>query len=342
MTMFGRPTRRRLLSLAGAGALFPRALAAGGPGTKAPHRLYRVTYRGRTEVEQGFDDYLAANDVGVEVIERDAGRDISRLPAFVREIKQLRPDLIYTWGTPVTLGIAGTHDAGDPDRFVTDIPVVFALVAAPVASRIVAALDPPGRNVTGAVHVVPPQAQLRAMAAYRPFTKLGVLYTPTEQNSIAIVAEVRTLQQAMGFTLVERTFPIGADGAPRADGLERMVAEIRAAGATWLYLLPDTFLGTLYDRIAPAALAAALPTFGAAELAIRRGGALVGLISRYYSVGQLAASKATRILRRGEPAAAIPIETLKRFSLIINLPVAHALGLYPPIEMLNYAEVLTG
>jgi len=34
------------------------------------------------------------------------------------------------------------------------------------------------------------------------------------------------------------------------------------------------------------------------------------------------------------------VETLKRFSLLINMRVARDLGMYPPIEMLNYAEVI--
>ncbi|MFN3547274.1 MAG: ABC transporter substrate binding protein, partial [Mesorhizobium sp.] len=198
------------------------------------------------------------------------------------------------------------------------------------------------RLLTGAVHVVPTETQLRAMHAYRPITRLGVLYTGSEQNSVSIVEELRRLRETMDFSLVERQFRRGDDGRPSPDGIEDLIAEIGSEGANWLYLLPDTFLGTQYARVVPAALANRLPTFGAAELAIRQGGALVGLISRYYSVGQLAASKAVRILRDGEPAGEIPIETLKRFSLIINLPVARKLDLYPPIEMLNYAEVLTG
>lgn len=327
------------------------ALAAGGlAGTMAPalaqgsktYTIYRITYRGRTEVEDGFDDYLASNGVNVQFIERDAERGVALLPKFKEEIRALKPDLVYTWGTPVTLGIAGRQDAADKQDFITDIPVVFALVSSPTAAGLVADNARPGRNVTGAVHVVPTETQLRAMHSYRPITRLGVLYTASEPNSVSIVQELRGLRETMGFSLVERQFNVGTDNRPSPDGIEDLIGEIGAEGANWLYLLPDTFLGTQYDRVVPAALAGRLPTFGAAELAIRQGGALVGLISRYYSVGQLAASKAVRILRDGTPAGDVPIETLKRFSLIINLPVAKKLDLYPPIEMLNYAEVLTG
>ncbi|MEJ8571565.1 ABC transporter substrate-binding protein [Microbaculum marinum] len=334
--------RREFLWLGAGGAvalMAGRAFAKGTPDD--PYRIYRITYRGRTPVEDGFDNYLAANGVSVEFIERDADRDTSKMPGFVEEIRQLKPDLVYTWGTGVTLGAAGKYDAEDGSDYITDIPIVFALVSAPVKAGLVPSLEEPGRNVTGAVHVVPTETQLRAMASYRPFTKLGVLYTPTEPNSVAIVEELGRLQETLGFELVPREFRI-VDGKPTADGVEDLIAEIKQGGAEWLYLLPDTFLGTVYDRVVPAALAEKLPTFGAAELAVREGGALVALVSRYYSVGQLAASKAIKILTQGVPPEQIPIETLSRFSLIINMEVAKELELYPPIEMLNYAEVLTG
>jgi putative ABC transport system substrate-binding protein len=324
-----------------AGVLAPR-LTGQARAQQGPYRIYRVTYRGRTEVEDGFDDYLASNGIAAEFIERDAGQSTAKLPEFVDEIRLLKPDLVYTWGTPVTLGIAGRYDAEDKQKFITDIPIVFALVASPLNARLVADRAKPGRNLTGAVHVVPTETQLRAMHSYRPITRLGVLYTATEQNSLSIVQEHKDLQQPMGFSLIERQFRVGGDGRPTPDGIEELVGEIKKEGANWLYLLPDTFLGTQYGRVTPAAMAEALPTFGAAELAIRQGGALVALISRYYSVGQLAASKAVKILKKEVPVEDVPIETLKRFSLIINMPVAKKLDLYPPIDMLNYAEVLTG
>jgi len=331
----GRLSRRAVLAAGSASLMLPGRLRA-----DPRPRIYRVTFRGPTEVEEGFADYLEAHDFAVDYIERDIARDPRRLPGLVEEIHALRPDLVYTWGTPVTLGIAGRWDEPPSPAHVVDIPVVFALVAAPVAAGIMPDLASSGRNVTGAVHVVPLETQIRAMQSYRPFKRVGVLYSRSEQNSRAIVAELETLAPVMGFTVASRTFAETADGQPVADGAEDLVASLAHDGAEWLYYLPDTFLGTIYDRVTPAALANRLPTFGAAELAVRQGGALVGLVSRYYSVGQLAASKALLILRDGVPPAEIPATTLRRFALIINMETARALEIYPPLAMLNYAEVL--
>jgi putative ABC transport system substrate-binding protein len=305
-----------------------------------PFKIFMITFRGETEVERGYRDYLAQRRIAVEITLRDAERDAKKVAAFVEEIRAMKPDLVYTWGTPVTLATVGAYDAVDPAKHITDIPVVFTMVAAPVRAKVVPSLASSGRNVTGAFHVVPTDAQLRAMQSYREFSKLGVIYTPSEQNSVALVEELRQLAVTNGFELIERRIKIDDAGKPVADGVEDLVRELKEAGATWFYLLPDTFLGTILDRVTPYARDISLPTFGASELAVREGGALAGLICRYYSVGQLTAVKSEQILVGKTKPADIPIETLRRFSLIVNMEVARALHLYPPLAMLNYAEVI--
>jgi putative ABC transport system substrate-binding protein len=69
-------------------------------------------------------------------------------------------------------------------------------------------------------------------------------------------------------------------------------------------------------------------------------GALLGLVSRYYSIGQFAAFKAEQILAGRMPASRIQVETLTRFSLQIDLRAARRLGILPPLEMFNYAELI--
>ncbi len=70
-------------------------------------------------------------------------------------------------------------------------------------------------------------------------------------------------------------------------------------------------------------------------------GALSGLVSRYYSVGQFTAHKAEQILVDRISPSAIPIETLKRFSYQIRISAAEKLNLPPPLPMLGYAELIS-
>jgi putative ABC transport system substrate-binding protein len=118
------------------------------------------------------------------------------------------------------------------------------------------------------------------------------------------------------------------------------VRELKAGGAQWLYLPPDSFLGTIaQDVIIPAAMELGLPTFASTEQ-LMQAGALSGLVGRYYSIGQFTAHKAEQILVHRQAPSSIPVETLKRFSYQIRLSAAEKLKLPPPLPMFNYAELI--
>jgi putative tryptophan/tyrosine transport system substrate-binding protein len=305
-----------------------------------PYRIYAVTWRGKTQVEKGFEDYLARQGIAVELIWRDAAQQAQRLPGFVNEIRSLRPDLVYTWGTPPTLGIVGGHAAAASGQFVTDIPVVFALVAAPVAAGLVPSLSAQRRDLTGVSHVAPVEAQLQAIRAYRPFTRLGVLYNAAERNSIATAEALRRLAGTQGFELIERTFDRQADGSALSSGIAEKVTALKQAGAQWLYLGPDSYLFSQMPRVAEAAMAQRLPTFSATEAALDLPAPiLTGLVSSYYTVGQFAGYKAEQILVNKQPARNIPIETLSRFLFVVRMDVAKQLDLLPPVALFNLASM---
>lgn len=320
--------RRDLLALAG-------AVALGAHAAPRPFRIYMVTWRGITDVERGFQGYLAEHGVPVEYVWRDAAQERYRLREFAREARDMHPDLVYTWGTPATLGMAGTFDA--PNAL--GVPLVFALVADPVGSRIVPRLAAPGRDVTGVFHVAPAAAQIQAIRAYRSFRKLGVLYNPAEANSVAVVRALGEELRRGGNELAEARFATNASGEPLADGVEDRVEGLRQAGAEWLYLGPDTFLYTQLARVAAAAQAQRLPTFATTESLIGSPApVLAGLVSRYREVGAFAAYKAQQILEHRAAARELPVETLTRFSFVVRVAVARALDFLPPVTLFNYAE----
>jgi putative ABC transport system substrate-binding protein len=345
------PSRRAWLTAALAATMPASAFAAANAqepatptrrNTAKPFRIYAITFRGMTDVEKGFEEYFASRKIPVQITYRDLNRDPARMAGFLDEIRATRPELVYTWGTSVTLGVIGAFDGINPSQHITDIPVVFTLVASPTLAKIVSEKDPTARqNVTGVVHVAPVAAQIKAMASYRPFQTLGVLYTPTEQNSIVVLDEIRKLGRANGFDTVSRTFRMDANRKVSAEGAADLVRELKEAKAQWLYLPPDSFLGTLaQDVIIPAAMEVGLPTFASTEQ-LMQAGALSGLVSRYYNVGQFTAHKAEQILVGKQVPSSIPIETLKRFSYQIRMSAAERLKLPPPLPMLGYAEMVT-
>ena len=69
-----------------------------------------------------------------------AGDEANRIRALAQELVGLQPDIILTYTTPATVAV---------QRETQTIPIVFAVVADPIASGIVARLDRPGGNITG-------------------------------------------------------------------------------------------------------------------------------------------------------------------------------------------------
>jgi putative ABC transport system substrate-binding protein len=119
-----------------------------------------------------------------------------------------------------------------------------------------------------------------------------------------------------------------------------MIRELKQQNAEWLYLPPDSYLGTQAQKvIIPAAMAVGLPAFASTEQLMDTG-ALTGLVSRYHAIGQFTAYKAEQILVNKVSASKIPVETLTRFALQVRMDVAEALKLPPPLPMFNYAELI--
>jgi putative ABC transport system substrate-binding protein len=85
-----------------------------------------------------------------------------------------------------------------------------------------------------------------------------------------------------------------------------------------------------------------LPVAAAYEDMAAKSQALVAVASRYYNVGRLAGFQAEQVLVNGFDPIDIPIRSLRRFSYVVNMETARRLGVYPPLMVLRYAEVVHG
>ncbi len=334
--------RRELLAGLGglgvAGAALP-ALAQPRVHNGRPFRIYMALFRGWEDCAQGFKDYFVNQGIPVELIVRDAGQDKGKLPGFVAEAKQMGVDLVFTWGTTVTQEMLGPWDNPDPARHITDIPAVFAIVSQPVGAKVVPDLKSSRRNVTGTTYLVPLETQVALIQSYRPFAVLGMVYNPQEPASAITIAELTALGRQQGFQLAALPVEV-VDGKPSPASIPAKVAEVKAAGAQFLYIPPDTFINVNRDVLTGAALEARLPSFAAAENPVVNSKAMFGAVYRYYPVGQLTAYKAEQILVQKRAAADIAIDAPKRMSIMINMPVVRQLAIYPPMNLLGLSEVI--
>lgn len=316
------------------------ASAGSATGGREVPLIYFVTWRGCEEACRGFKDYFARERISVEILERDAAQDKTKLAGFVQEAKLLQPDLVLTWGTSVSLGMLGPFDSANPTQHISEIPAVFMIVSQPVDSKLVPNFDSSGRNITGTRYLVPEETQLNVAREYRAFRRLGVIYNPLEKNSVINVERLRDLAEAQDFVLLAHPLPLGRNGEPDAESIPGLVADLARAEVDWIYQGSDSYLVKKSDVLTGAAADHQVPVISAGEMPVRTSGALLGVVNRYYIVGQYAARQALRILRNDAAPEDIPIESPSRFSVIINMTAAQKLRLFPPMKMLKYSEVV--
>lgn len=317
-----------------------RADSRAAPAADVRHQVMLILFRGMTDAERGFMKYFEEKKIPVDFIVRDAEGDATRLPGFAREIRTLRPDLVYTFGTTVTAAIAGTIDGAGSADVIRDIPIVFGIVADPVGARITGSLQSSSRNITGVSHVVPLPTQLKAMTSIVKVSRLAVVYNPLEKNSQLTVQALQDLAGEFKYSLEATPVGIGANGKPDPQTLPGIMASMLAKKPDAIYLPSDSFVIANAGLATAAAIDAGVPVFSATEDPIRKAGALAGLVSTYYNVGRFAAYKAEMILVQKKKPADIPIETLNRFTFLVHMKTAKALATYPPIHVMQTAEVI--
>lgn len=330
------------ISRSAAGALFAAVfMFAAGPGlvlAAEPHRVLMALWRGCEDACRGFQDYIREKNIPVDFIMRDVSA--GNFAETVAEARSLDIDLVVTWGTSATLGIVGPYDHVDPDLHLTDIPVLFMIVTDPVAAKVVPDLEKPARNVSGTLVVVPEDVQMQAIHSYMPFDRIGVAYNADEINAVKSVERLQAIAADHGFTVVAREIPIGANGKPNAASLPDVVADLATEEVDLIYIGSSSFILVNRDIFTQAALNHGIPVAAAGEVPVVESNALMGLVSRYYTIGQLTGRRAEEILVGGADPADIPVKALSRFSLIVNMAVAHKLKLYPPLSLLNIVEVI--
>lgn len=308
----------------------------------AQPRIMIVTWNGCEQACQGFQDYLQQRGLDVEYQMRDAGGQSQRLNQIRDEALASPPDLILTYGTNVSRAIAGTLPEALASGGASSIPKIFMIVADPVGAGLIKSLDDPGRpDLTGTFNRVPETVNIETIRSYLPsFKRLGMLVNRDEKNSLAKRDEMEALGRSMGFELLSADIALAADGKPLVSDIAPKVAQLKTAGADFLYLGSSSFLREQREAFTSTALAYSLPVLSPYEMMVRDSQALISVAARYYEVGQLAGELARTVLQDGVNAGRLPIARMTRFAVTINMSVAKKLGKIPPIELLQVAETV--
>ncbi len=317
---------------------FPHSYAQAGK----EFTIYMVFWRGCEETCEGFKEYIEENGIDAELVIRNANRDKGKLPGYVEEARALNADLVVTWGTSVTRGIAGTlSDQGNP-RFIHDIPIVFMVVADPIGSKVIVSYEKTGRdNVTGTRNRVPESVNINTIRSYYPaFKRLGLLYNTNEHNSVVKVKEIENLAGKMNFELVALELELGADGKPKPESIPVRMAELEAAGVDFIYLGSSSFLDVHRDIFTQSAVDHGIPVLSPYERLVRNSHALLSIAANYDDVGKLAGRQVKSILVDGKKPGDLPVLSVDRYAYVVNMATAKKLNMFPSVEILQIAETV--
>ncbi len=233
-----------------------------------------------------------------------------------------RPDVIVAIATPSAQAVvAGTKD----------IPVVFSAVTDPVAAKLVKTWDASGSNVTGVSDLSPLEKHLELIKKVAPQARrVGVIYSPGEANSVAIVEALKKAVAAAGMTLVEAAAARTVDVPSAAQSLVGKVDVI--------YAPTDNNVMSAFEGIVKVAQQAKLPVVAADTDAVKRG-AVAALGLNYYDLGRQTGKLVVRILN-GEAPGKIASQTSSTFELHVNPAAAQKQGVVLSDELLKSAKVV--
>jgi putative ABC transport system substrate-binding protein len=258
---------------------------------------------------------------------RYAGGDITRIRAFAKELVGLQPDIILARGTPETVTL---------QREARAIPIVFASVADPVASALIARLDRPSGNITGFATLEASLGGkwLELLSEIAPGLKRAAIMFNPDTNPVSVYMS--------SFETAARSLKVEPIIAPVHDDVDVETASIalgRERGGGLVVLAGGGFMATHRTSIISAAARNNVPAvYNVSDFA--RDGGLLSYGADLVDTWRRAASYVDRILR-GEKPGDLPVQFPTKFEMIVNRKTATGLGLaIPPSILLRATEVV--
>jgi putative tryptophan/tyrosine transport system substrate-binding protein len=324
--------RREFIIVLGGAAAWPLAGYA-----QQPERMRRIgvlmlwregdpfSQKSRTAFAQALGRFGWVEGTNIRIDYRFAAGDPALFKTYAAELVGLMPDAILASTPPAVAALR---------EQTRTIPIVFVLLADPVGQGFVQSLARPGSNITGfsSFDAALMGKWLQLLKEVAPgLTRVTAIFNPDTAPYASYAFFKREIEAAAtSLRMTVTPAPVHDDAA---------IEEAIAAGAHQpgggLIALPDSFNGTHREAIIAGAARHRLPLIGASVFP-----GSGGLMSYWIDEPDLysqAASYIDRILRGASPAD-LPVQQPTKYSLIINLKTAKALGLTVPPSLLQLAD----
>ena len=248
-----------------------------------------------------------------------------RFPALVAELIAANVEVIVTAGTPAALAMK---------KATTTVPLVMVAVGDPVGTGLVPSLARPGANLTGLSSVAPDLEgkRLQLLREVVPaLSHVAMFINSLNPFHVSSMRQARAAAQTMGIKLQLHDIR-------KSEDLDDAFAAIRKERPDAVLILADRVFLHNRERMIDFTKEQRLPNVNAYKELVEVGG-LMSYGPSYEDMHKRAAIYVDKILKGAKPAD-LPIEQPSKFTFIVNLKAAKALGVTVPSQLLGLADEL--
>jgi putative ABC transport system substrate-binding protein len=272
---------------------------------------------------EGLREHGYEEGRNVEIVFRWAEGRYELFPVLIAELIAANVDVIVTAGTPAMLAVK---------KATSTVPVVMAAVGDPVGTGIVHNLARPGGNITG-LSAIAPDLEGKRLELLREvvphLARVGFFLNPANEFHTMSMRQALPAAQALNIKLQPCE-------VRKSEDLEAAFASIVNEKPDGLLILADRIFLHNRQRMMDFATENRLPSVNAYRELVDAGG-LMSYGPSYEDMHRRAADYVDRILKGAQPGD-LPIEQPTRFTLIVNLKAARALGLEVPPTLVARAD----
>ena len=294
-------------------------LSGAGPSEKRaqPFRIGVLTLSwGTTPGTLGLRDGLLAlgyrEGEQFEIGVRFTQGNLAELPAAARDLVQYGVHIIFVTGSDETAKAA--------QRATSQIPIVFTDVSDPLGSGLIQSFARPGGNITGVANLSLELGPKHLQVFKDLIPGLQRVLFPYAAADTAAAAAVPVYRDAARLLGIE----LAAQAVHTEEEAQAACATARKGGIDGI-LAYDAAALNLNGFILEATARQAIPSMFASAFLAEQGG-LASYGPDQYASGRQAARLVDKIIKGAKPAE-IPVEVNSQIEFVINLKVAHALGL---------------
>lgn len=315
--------KNRLLKTIVAGLMITAAFAATGCAGGKKSEKYKIgisQFAEHGSLDNCREGFLAGlKEAGLvegtdfEVEYQNAGAEPATATQIAQSFSAGNVDIMVGIATPsATACYAAAEDK--------NIPVIFTAITSPESAGLV------DGNTTGTSDKLPVSAQLELIRKLQPEAKtIGIIYTTSEQNSVAAIAEYNEKAGDYGFTI--RAIGIAAQ-AEVTQAADTLIAE----KIDCISNLTDNTVVDVLASVLEKTNEAKIPVYGS-EIEQVKIGCVAAAGIDYYQLGIRTGKIAARVLRGEAECDAIPYESIADYEIYANIEALAGMGITIPQDI---------